>query len=316
MPTEETVLEVSDLHKTYRLGFLRKRVDAVRGITFQVHSGEIFGFIGPNGAGKTTTIKSILHLIYPTGGAIRLFGAEGYLPEARLRLGYLPENPYIYQYLKPLEFLDLCARLTGMDKSRRRQRALALTEELGLAHALDRPVGRFSKGMMQRLGLAQALIHDPELLILDEPLSGLDPIGRKDVRDVLLAHRRRGKTLLFTSHTLSDVEMLCDRVAIVKAGKLSACGALNELLEPAIRRIEVELAAVSEPLREYLAALPVAVQGKDGEVTAVVQGDEALPRLLDTAMKHGARVISVRPHRDTLEDLFLRQASSDGPRAQ
>jgi ABC-2 type transport system ATP-binding protein len=311
MPMEETVLEVSDLHKTYRLGFLRKRVEAVRGVSFQVRRGEIFGFIGPNGAGKTSTIKSILHLIYPTRGAIRLFGAESYLPQARLRLGYLPENPYIYQYLKPIEFLDLCARLTGMEKTRRRQRALALAEELGLAHALDRPVGRFSKGMMQRLGLAQALIHDPELLILDEPLSGLDPIGRKDVRDVLLAHRRRGKTLLFTSHTLSDVEMLCDRVAIIKAGRLAACGALNDLLEPAIRRIEIELAAVSKPLREYLAGFALSVQGKDGEVTAVVQGDDALPRLLDTAMKQGARVIAVRPHRDTLEDLFLRQTSSD-----
>lgn len=311
MPMEETVLEVSDLHKSYRLGFLRKRIDAVRGISFQVRRGEIFGFIGPNGAGKTTTIKSILQLIYPTRGAIRLFGAESYLPQARLRLGYLPENPYIYQYLKPIEFLDLCARLTGMEKTQRRQRALALAEELGLAHALDRPVGRFSKGMMQRLGLAQALIHDPELLILDEPLSGLDPIGRKDVRDVLLAHRRRGKTLLFTSHTLSDVEMLCDRVAIVKAGRLAACGALDELLEPATRRIEVELAAVSEPLREHLAEFAISVQGKDGEVTAVVQGDEALPRLLDTAMKQGARVIAVRPHRDTLEDLFLRQTASD-----
>jgi ABC-2 type transport system ATP-binding protein len=310
MTTEETVLEVTDLYKTYRLGFFRKRVDAVRGISFRVRRGEIFGFIGPNGAGKTTTIKAILQLIYPTAGAVRLFGTEGYLPEARLRLGYLPENPYIYQYLKPLEFLDLCGRLNGLDKSRRQQRALALAQELGLGNALDRPVGRFSKGMMQRLGLAQALIHNPELLILDEPFSGLDPIGRKDVRDVLLEHRRQGKTLLFTSHTLSDVEMLCDRVTIVKAGKLAACGTLNELLEPAIRRIEVELAGVSASLREQLGAMASSLQGKEGEVTAVIQGDEALPHLLDTAMKQGARVIAVRPHRDTLEDLFLRQAAS------
>lgn len=307
MNSPEAILEVADLYKTYRLGFMRKRVDAVRGISFSVRRGEIFGFIGPNGAGKTTTIKVILQLIYPTRGTVRLFGIEGYVPQARLRLGYLPENPYIYQYLKPLEFLDLCGRLVGMDKTRRRQRAAALTEELGIAHALDRPVGRFSKGMMQRLGLAQALLHDPELLILDEPLSGLDPIGRKDVRDVLLEHRRRGKTLLFTSHTLSDVEMLCDRVAIIKAGKLAACGSLNTLLEPAVRRIEIELAGVSAPLRERLGEIATAVQGKDGEVTAVVQGDELLPRILDTAMKHGARVISIRPHRDSLEDLFLRQ---------
>jgi ABC-2 type transport system ATP-binding protein len=307
----ESVLKVVDLFKTYRIGFLRRKVDAVRGISFEVSRGEIFGLIGPNGAGKTTTIKAILQLIFPSSGSVLLFGKDTYLPEARQRLGYLPENPYIYQYLRPLEFLDLCGRLTGMDTSHRLERSKKLLAELGLSHTLDRPIGRFSKGMMQRLGLTQALLHNPELLILDEPFSGLDPIGRKDVRDALLAHRQKGKTLLFTSHTLSDVELLSDRVAIVKAGKIAACGSLNTLLEPAVRRIEVELSSVNSSLRERLQKWAIELKGNETELTAVIQGDEVLPGLLEAAMREGARVISVTPHRDSLEDLFLRQASAD-----
>jgi ABC-2 type transport system ATP-binding protein len=311
MASEQPVVEINELYKTYRIGFFRKRVDAVRGISFQVNRGEIFGFIGPNGAGKTSTIKSILRLIFPTKGSIRLFGLPNSDCRARLRLGYLPENPYIYQYLKPIEFLELCGRLAEMKAARRRARSQELIERMNLAHAVDRPIGRFSKGMLQRLGLAQALLHEPELLVLDEPFSGLDPIGRKDVRDVLLEHRNQGNTLLFTSHTLSDVEMLCDRVAIVKQGKLSAYGTLDALLEPAERRVEVELSEVSPTLREQLEALTVAIQGKERELTVVLQGDERLPAVIETAMKHRARVIGIRPHRDTLEDLFLRQAGSE-----
>jgi ABC-2 type transport system ATP-binding protein len=311
MASEQSVVEINELYKTYRIGFFRKRVDAVRGISFQVNRGEIFGFIGPNGAGKTSTIKSILRLIFPTKGSIRLFGLPNSDCRARLRLGYLPENPYIYQYLKPLEFLELCGRLTEMKAKKRRARSQELIERLSLAHAVDRPIGKFSKGMLQRLGLAQALLHEPELLVLDEPFSGLDPIGRKDVRDVLLEHRDQGKTLLFTSHTLSDVEMLCDRVAIVKQGKISAYGTLDALLEPAERRVEVELSEVSPTLREQLETIGVRTQGKERELTVVLQGDEQLPTVIETAMKHRARVIGIRPHRDTLEDLFLRQAGSE-----
>lgn len=311
MASNQPVIEISELYKTYRIGFFRKRVDAVRGISFQVNRGEIFGFIGPNGAGKTSTIKSILRLIFPTKGTIRLFGLANSDCRARLRLGYLPENPYIYQYLKPIEFLELCGRLTEMKAARRRARSHELIERMSLEHAVDRPIGKFSKGMLQRLGLAQALLHEPELLVLDEPFSGLDPIGRKDVRDVLLEHRNKGKTLLFTSHTLSDVEMLCDRVAIVKQGKISACGKLDTLLEPAERRVEIELSEVSQKLREQLETLGVATQGKERELTVVLQGDDRLPTVIETAMKRGARVIGIRPHRDTLEDLFLRQTGSE-----
>ncbi|MFW6051841.1 MAG: ABC transporter ATP-binding protein [Myxococcota bacterium] len=301
------VLQVRDLHKTYRLGFWRKRVEAVRGLGFEVRPGEIFGLLGPNGAGKTTTIKSVLGLIFPTRGDVRLFG-ERVGPAGLRRVGYLPENPYVYQYLRPFEFLDLCGRLCGMGAAERRRRAESLLERVGLAHAVDRPIGKFSKGMMQRIGLAQALLHDPELLVLDEPMSGLDPIGRKEVRDLLLEQRRAGKTLLFTSHILSDVEMLCDRVAIVHRGRVTADGPLHRLLRPEVRRVEIELAGVGEALREALARQAADLREVEGHTVAVVEGDDRVPRLLSDALSAGAKVIAVTPYRETLEDLFVRDA--------
>jgi ABC-2 type transport system ATP-binding protein len=304
----DTILEVNDLHKTFRIGFLRKRIEAVRGVTFSVKRGETFGFIGPNGAGKTTTIKMALQLIYPDRGSTAIFGVPSGDPAARARLGYLPENPYIYSYLKPLEFLDLCGQLTHLDRRTRRARSLALLERLGLAHAIDRPIGRFSKGMTQRLGLCQALLHDPELLILDEPLSGLDPIGRKDIREIISEQHAQGKTLLFTSHVLSDVEMLCDRIAIVQRGKLSAYGTLDELLRPEVRRVELELAGVDAELRTELDAAATSVRELGQRVLVVIEGDAKVPALLKRVVERGATVISVIPHRETLEDLFVRNA--------
>jgi ABC-2 type transport system ATP-binding protein len=312
MSTSESVLEVADLHKTFFLGLLRKRVDAVRGVSFEVKRGEIFGFVGPNGAGKTTSIKMMLQLIFPTRGQVKLFGQSTFDPEARRRLGYLPENPYIYSYLRPLEFLDLCGRLTGLDRSARRQRSEALLHKLGLAHAMDRPVGKFSKGMTQRLGFCQALLHEPELIILDEPFSGLDPIGRRDIRDLLLEQKAQGKTLLLTSHVLSDVELLSERVAILRQGKLVAYGALHDLLRPEVRRVELELADVGPELRQKLEQAAQHVRQLDALITrVVVEGDEGVPALLRLVLEGGARVLAVTPHRETLEDLFVRKAVSE-----
>jgi ABC-2 type transport system ATP-binding protein len=308
----EVVLEVADLQKTFHLGFMRKRVEAVRGVSFEVRRGEVFGFIGPNGAGKTTSIKMMLQLIFPTHGQVKLFGASTFDPEARRRLGYLPENPYIYSYLKPLEFLDLCGQLTSMPKAVRKKRAEELVHKLGLGHALDRPIGKFSKGMMQRIGFCQALLHEPELLILDEPFSGLDPIGRKEIRDLLLEQRAAGKTLLLTSHVLSDVETLSERVAIVRQGKVVAYGALNELLRPEVRRVEVELSQVNAELRAKLDKTAQQVRDLDEQITlAVVEGDEGLPALLKMSLDAGARVLAVTPYRETLEDLFVRKAVAE-----
>jgi ABC-2 type transport system ATP-binding protein len=312
MTGTQTVLEVCDLHKTFHIGFLRKRVEAVRGVSFEVKRGEIFGFVGPNGAGKTTSIKMMLQLIFPTRGQVKLFGRGTFDPDARRRLGYLPENPYIYSYLRPLEFLDLCGQLTGLGSTERRRRAEALLHRLGIAHAIDRPIGRLSKGMTQRLGFCQALLHEPELLILDEPFSGLDPIGRKEIRDLLLEQKALGRTMLLTSHVLTDVELLSERVAIVKQGRVVAYGAIDELLRPEVRRVEVELSDVKPGLREQLERVATSVRALDENVTlAVVEGDEGVPALLRLSLSEGARVLAVTPHRETLEDLFVRKAVAE-----
>jgi len=236
--SETPILAVRGLAKTFYVGFFRKKVEAVRGIDFEVRSGEIFGLLGPNGAGKTTTIKMLLGLISPMAGTIELLGSASRGPATMRRIGYLPENPYVYQYLKPLEFLDLCGLLCSMSREDRRDKGRAMIERVGLADAVDRPIGKFSKGMMQRIGLAQALLHEPELLVLDEPMSGLDPLGRREVRELIAEQRESGRTILLTTHILSDVEALCDRVAILRRGKVSHLGRLEELLTPGIETLE------------------------------------------------------------------------------
>ncbi|MCA9580483.1 MAG: ABC transporter ATP-binding protein [Myxococcales bacterium] len=308
MGETQTVLDVRDLHKTFRLGFFRKRVDAVRGIDFSVRDGEIFGLLGPNGAGKTTTIKMILGLIFPTQGEIRVFGRDAGDRESKKRIGYMPENPYVYQYLRPAEFLDLCGRLMGMPGNLRRQRTEELIDRVGLRHAIDRPVGRFSKGMTQRIGLAQALLHDPEVLILDEPMSGLDPVGRKEIRDLLLEQRKAGKTLIFTSHILSDVEMLCDRVTILARGKVIARGQMHELLRPEVMQVDVEFDRVTDEAWETIRKIAHDGRRDGARAHFVVEGEDAVTPVLDAARPLGLKLIAVTPKRETLEDLFVRDA--------
>lgn len=304
----EPVLELREVHKTYFVGFFRKRVDAVRGVSLRVEPGQIFGFLGPNGAGKTSSIKVLTGLIRATRGEALLFGRQVHDLEAARRVGYMPENPYVYGYLTPLEFLDLCGRLMGMPGPERRRRTGDMIERVGLAHAADRAIHRFSKGMMQRIGLAQALLHDPELLILDEPMSGLDPIGRKEVRDILLEQRKKGKTLFFSSHILSDVEMLCDRVAIVHKGKVVAAGALSELLRPEVRLVEIELANVAAELRTELDGIASETHAVGANLVVTVEGEALVPDVLQRSLGAGATVVAVTPRRETLEDIFLRRA--------
>ncbi len=302
---DDLVLEVLGLRKVFHIGFFRKRVEAVNGTSFNVKRGEIFGLLGPNGAGKTTTIKAILRLIFPTEGEIRLFGRSADDREAAKRVGYMPENPYIYQYLKPLEFLDLCGRLVGLSATDRRVRSEAMIDKVGLRHAVDRPIGKFSKGMMQRIGLAQALLHDPELLILDEPMSGLDPIGRKEVRDLLLEQRERGKTLLFTSHILSDVEELCDRVVIMQRGKITSEGQVHDLVETAGRRVEIRLSGTSHALKDALSSRGAILDYGGGHLTLRVEGQNAVDDIIRISNAAGARLDAMIPERQTLEKLFL-----------
>ena len=309
-----TALEVKNLEKTFFIGFFRKRVDAVRGISLRVEPGEFFGLLGPNGAGKTTTIKMILRLIFPTSGEIEIFGKPP-TREVMGRVGYMPENPYVYRYLKPLEFLDLAGRLSGMGKKERLARAEELLDEVNLRHAIDRPIGRFSKGMMQRVGLAQALLHDPDLLILDEPLSGLDPICRKELRDILLAQKAKGRTVIFTSHILSDVERLCDRVVILQRGKITHEGLISELLAEDIERQEIELAGVSAELREALESFAIEVHDAEGTTLASVSSQTDLRKAVDLAGEGGARIVGISPQRKSLENLFVESKDDAAPPA-
>jgi len=225
-----TILEVSDLAKTFRIGFFRKRVEALRGVSFGVGRGEIFGLLGPNGAGKTTCLKILMGLIAADRGSFRIGGVDGRKPAARRIVGFLPENPYFHEYLTPRELLDFYGRLCGLDGKTIAARRDLLIEQVGLGDAARRPLRKFSKGMLQRIGLAQALIAEPELLVLDEPMSGLDPIGRKLVADLMQDLNGKGATIVFASHILSDVERLCDRVVILNKGKKVAEGALDELV--------------------------------------------------------------------------------------
>jgi ABC-2 type transport system ATP-binding protein len=225
-------IEIVDLVKTFRVGFFRARVEAVRGVSFAARRGEIFGLLGPNGAGKTTTLKILMGLIAADAGTVRIMGRDGRRPASRRRVGFLPENPYFHEYLTPREILEFYGRLLGLGTAEIRRQRDELIEMVGLADAARRPLRKFSKGMLQRIGLAQAMLGEPELLVLDEPMSGLDPLGRKLVSDLIEQRHRAGVTIVFSSHILSDVERLCDRVVILDRGRKVADGTLDELVGP------------------------------------------------------------------------------------
>jgi ABC-2 type transport system ATP-binding protein len=298
--TTDVVVEARHLQKTFALGFFRKKVRAVNDVSFAVHKNEIFGFLGPNGAGKTTTLKMLMGLIFPSGGEAFVLGRKVPDRTAKLRVGFLPEQPHFYDYLSGEELLDLMARLFGLGRAERRRRARALLERVGLGRAGDLALRKYSKGMLQRLGIAQALINDPELVVLDEPMSGLDPIGRREIRDLIRDLRTEGKTVLFSTHILSDVELVCDRVAIVVGGQLRDAGPLDQLLSPRLLHTEVVLE-------------------EDGKKEALrLEPEVDVGETLRAALAAHKRVVSVTPRRESLEDLFVREvgAGSTAPSAQ
>ena len=305
----EALIRVENLRKTFHLGFFFSRaVEAVKGVSFEVRRGEIFGFLGPNGAGKTTTIKMLTGLIAPTAGEAYLFGTRVPAAESRRKLGFLPENPYVYPYLTPREFVEMSGQLSGMKGKALRSRAMDVLTRVGIAYAADRQVRRLSKGMLQRTGLAAALVADPEMLILDEPMSGLDPVGRKEVRDLIFDERAQGRTIFFSTHILSDVEAICDRVAILREGQVVVMGALRTLLRGDVLRTEITLAGVTPELRARLAAAGFSLAERS-EVTLVsVEGEAKVPEVLALALEAGAQVVELQPKRETLEDLFMRRA--------
>jgi ABC-2 type transport system ATP-binding protein len=307
------VLEVENLQKVFLRGFMRRRTVAVDGIGFAVERGEVFGFLGPNGAGKTTTMKMLMGLIHPTAGTARLLGAPiGDLATKR-KIGYLPESPYFYDYLSADEFLAMVGRIYGLPKAQRERQAGELLERLGISMARSRPMRSYSKGMLQRVGLAQALMGDPELVVLDEPMSGLDPIGRREVRELIEGLRDAGKTVFFSTHILADAELLCDRVAIIVKGKLRDVGPLGRLLSPKVKRFEVLWSGPPE-LRERLRGEFAGDHQTTSEGERFVAEAQALvDRFVAALLGGGGSLLQLAAQRETLEELFVRDA---GDRAE
>lgn len=309
----KTVVEIDNLTKDYEVGFWRKRkVRALDGLSLTVNQGEIFGFLGANGAGKTTTLKLLMRLIFPTEGSARILDRDIADVSMHSRIGYLPENPYFYDYLTALEFLNFCGQIFGYSKSDRNRRSRELLARVKLEESKwNIQLRKFSKGMLQRVGLAQALINDPEIVFLDEPMSGLDPIGRREVRDLIAALRQEGKTVFMCSHILSDIEVLCDRVAILRGGRLAQVGSLDQLRQQIGGRnvVEVVLSGIDESaLRSHLSG------GNEFLVTSTPAGlrielpDEKDVDLVIVALrKAGGKLVSVQPLRQSLEELFLNQ---------
>jgi ABC-2 type transport system ATP-binding protein len=300
------------LSKTYHLGFRGRRLAALADLDLSVEAGAIYGFVGPNGAGKSTTIKILVGLVRPSAGTAALFGKPIADPRARLAVGYLPENPTFHDFMRPVEVLRYLGRLSGMSGKALERRAEELLERVGLAQARDLTVRKFSKGMVQRLGLAQALIHDPPLLVLDEPMSGLDPIGRKDVRDLILELRREGKTIFFSTHILSDVETICDRVGMLLGGKLVREGALATLLDGSVRSVELRCVGLDErAAAEVRAGARDGGRAGDGHVF-VFPTVEAANAAVALVLARGGQLVSLQPDRETLEESFVRLAAASG----
>ena len=307
----EAVLELRGLSKSYPTGhIIQGRRPALVDLDLTIRRGEILGYVGPNGAGKTTTLKLLTGLLRPDRGDGRILGEPLAARGWRMRVGYLPESPYLYDYLTPAEYLDYVGRLFGLARGARRARTRELLALVGLERAAGLPMRRFSKGMLQRAGLAQALVNDPELLFLDEPMSGLDPIGRRLVRDLILELRRAGKTVLFSTHILSDAETLCDRVAVLRAGRLVKVGALGELLRLDVAHLELLASGVTEGAAGLEAAARVVAVG---DRLRLEIEERALGRVVTAIEAAGGRVLGVQPVRRTLEDYFFEEMA--GPAA-
>lgn len=305
-------IEIKNLTKEYTVGFWRKKpVRALDNLNLEVHQGESFGFLGPNGAGKTTTLKILMRLIFPTGGEAKILGADLNDMAMRARIGYLPEQPYFYDYLTARELLVYCGKLFGLSKSESLSRAEKLIQQVGLEHAADKQLRKYSKGMLQRAGLAQSLINDPEVLFLDEPMSGLDPMGRREVRDLIAGLRAQGKTVFFSSHVLSDVEALCDRVAIMNKGCLIESGKLSDILGKCTNELEAVVANVPAQALAELQSFALMVTPVAEGARIRLESERQIERLVTIVHRNGGNVISLNPVRESLEDLFVREVSSN-----
>ena len=308
-----TALQISNLTKDYKTGFFKQRsVRALDGLTLEVRSGQIFGFLGGNGAGKTTTIKILMGLLHPTTGEAKILGQDISEIDVHRRLGYCPENPYFYDYLTPLELLNYFGEIFGLNSQKRKERSTDLLNAVGLQKSdWNKHLRKFSKGMLQRVGLAQSLLNDPEIIFLDEPMSGLDPIGRREIRELIAGLRTHGKTVFMSTHILSDIESLCDEVAILSRGKLTATGNLQDLLTNNSDRqgFEVTIANIdNSALRStVLGSFSVNEQASGAIVTCADEGE--VEAVISAARSAGGKLISVQQVKQSLEDLFTNNHS-------
>ena len=298
-------LSLEGVSKTYRTPMTLRPFAAVRGLTLALERGEIFGLLGPNGAGKTTTIKMILGLARPSAGSIRIDGRDPGNPASRRRLGYLPENPCFYDHLTAVEYLALVGDLCGIEPGSARRRADALLDRMGLAPHAHKPLRKYSKGMTQRLGLAQALLNEPSLLVLDEPMSGLDPIGRAEVKQLLREERGRGTTILMSSHVLAETESICDRIGILHEGRLLEVGSVSGLLNSGVREWEVALDGLPGALAKQLAKAGHGVEAVGARWIVRVEDADSLRTVLRDLLAANVVIHSVEPRRTTLEDHFV-----------
>lgn len=301
-------IETIDLTKDYLVGFWRKRPKcALDALNLQVEKGEVFGLLGPNGAGKTTTLKILLGLVFPTSGTARLLGKELGDVSVHERIGFLPEQPSFYDHLTAEEFLNYVGNLFGLPPRERRRRVDDLISRAGLTEARQLPLRKFSKGMLQRVGIAQALINDPELIFMDEPMSGLDPLGRREVRDLILELKKQAKTIFFSTHILSDAETLCDRVAILSRGRLQGCGELRDILRVEVAITEVVLENLTSPILEELKRYSGTVVRTGERVRLEILTEADVAKVLEVVLRNHAKVVSVNPVKSSLEDYFLAQ---------
>jgi len=304
-------VETIHLTKDYQVGFWRKRPRrAVDDLNLAVELGEVFGLLGPNGAGKTTTLKMLFRLVFPSAGSARILGKDiGDIP-VHAYVGYLPENPYFYDHLSPEEFLNYAADLFGLSADERRRRVGRLLEQVGLQEARDVPLRKFSKGMVQRLGIAQALINDPQVVFLDEPMSGLDPLGRHEAGDLILRLKAEGKTVFFSTHILSDAEALCDRVAILNRGRLQGCGELNKILSLGISLTELTLEDPSPELLRELLPLTCSTVKTGARVRLEIPSATDISRVLEVVLRGQGKIVSLNPVKMSLEDYFMKKVAA------
>ena len=301
------IIEIENLTKDYEVGFWRKRkVRALDSLTLNVEAGQIFGFLGGNGAGKTTTIKILMQLLFPTSGTARILGSDISDTSMHRSIGYCPENPYFYDYLTAAELMDYFGQLFGLDRGERKKRSADLLSQVGLEEKdWNKQLRKYSKGMLQRVGIAQALINEPSLVFFDEPMSGLDPIGRREVRELIAGLRRKGTTVFMSTHILSDVEALCDKVAILRNGKLTATGDLDELLSGHDdgHIYEVNIRGVS---RDKLSLDGLGqISDNAGGLSVLVSDENNVEKILAATRSAGGTLLSVQPVRRSLEELFV-----------